>query len=341
MSNQLTKESAIGAILNRPCVQQLSVVEQVRKDYMERMASPALGSLQKAVVAATAINVVRGALTDEVMNLFLPLMDSPLGFKTDRKQYSTEDVKTCLVQALLVGVLPFGNRFNIISGQCYITQQGYEGLVRGIPGLTDLDYIAGTPTILDGGKTAAIRVVLKWKIDGREMSLVNEKGESGNRLFTVAVNAGMGPDAIIGKAKRKALKAAYELLMGSDLTPADGDLDDMGPAIPIEPAATEKPSRTAGLREKLAARKQPAQEQEQPQAEQQTEPEQPQPEQAAEPGPITDEQRSAIAQQFNRLKLTQADKDEILKGFGVKALSKLSEAQAGRLLIELQDLEGE
>jgi len=194
--------------------------------------------LSRAVATSTALQRARKLVTPKFLEDYvMPLMNSPLGFMTDKKGdkgtndfYRPGDLVEPVVEALIRGFNIAGNEMNVIAGRFYGAQNGYRRLVRELPGLTDLEEIPGTP-MADNGSTV-VRFIVRCKINGKEWVLKNEKGEPG-RKFTIRVNSGMGPDAILGKAARKALKAAYEEITGTPLTESD-DAEALDKTLPPE-----------------------------------------------------------------------------------------------------------
>lgn len=87
--------------------------------------------------AAKVITLLREALTEEVMEkVFMPLMNTKVGFRTDRDgkpdkngrvkpPYEVATVREAIIDAAIIGLLPTGNQFNIISGTMYPTKEGY------------------------------------------------------------------------------------------------------------------------------------------------------------------------------------------------------------------------
>jgi hypothetical protein len=68
----------------------------------------------------------------------MALQGSNLGFKTDKDKtggYSEAEVKTCLIDAVLLGLQPTGNEFNIIASQMYPTGVGFGALIKTTPRL--------------------------------------------------------------------------------------------------------------------------------------------------------------------------------------------------------------
>lgn len=99
-------------------------------------------SLVSCLSAASAMYMLDQVLTDDVVRIyFMPLMNTRAGFLTDRNPakpkrgqqpatpYSINEVRACLKDAILKGLLPVGNQFNIISGSVYITREGYTALL--------------------------------------------------------------------------------------------------------------------------------------------------------------------------------------------------------------------
>lgn len=99
-------------------------------------------SLVSCLSAASAMYMLDQVLTDDVVHTyFFPLMNTRAGFLTDRNPnkvrrgqqpatpYTIAEVRACLKDAILKGLLPVGNQFNIISGSVYITREGYTALL--------------------------------------------------------------------------------------------------------------------------------------------------------------------------------------------------------------------
>lgn len=184
----------------------------------------------KAFQIANSISSLRAALTDTVMEPIMALQGSPLGFRTDKDKdggYPIHVVRECLISAILKGVQPYGNQFNIISGRDYITKEGFTHLLMQI---TDLQYniLHGIARTKDAGAIAA--PMLRWKRAG-------EKDWHEQQLeLAIPVNNGMGHDAIIGKADRKAKCWLYNQVTGNTYTDADATDDDSArPARNITP----------------------------------------------------------------------------------------------------------
>lgn len=175
-----------------------------------------INGFQKAFVHASVIQELELLLTPEYMKPIMYMQGKKLGFKTDLDKqggYKEETVRACLIEATLTGVQVSGNQFNIISANCYITKEGFAYLLKQIKGLWH-EEIYDIPKAIDGA--TSVSVTINWKLDGIQKSRV--------LTFPVKVNTGMSGDAIIGKAKRKALAWLYNDITDSEI--GDGDVLD-------------------------------------------------------------------------------------------------------------------
>lgn len=213
-----------------------------------------LPALKQAVTLAAGMQHLRKALTDEIVDkVFMPLQGSPLGFITDKDKdggYPREIVRECLIEALIKGAQPVNNEFNIIAARCYIAKNGLKRLVQTWPGLSALAISPGVPQMA-GDKGALIAMRATWLLNGKAMELYrgqvkDSDGVVDDTRIAVRVNAGMGPDAIIGKAERKLYKAIYELLTGGAVSIEDNDaIDAAGESVPASPTPPA-PAATPG-----------------------------------------------------------------------------------------------
>lgn len=215
---------------------------------LDRMADEAQqaflskGNFARMFAMGSAMGALREALSDGVMRSIMKLQGSKLGFKTDAV-YDVRVVRDCLIEAIMYGVQPVGNQFNIIGGNAYITKEGYTALLANLPGLSRLKLVIA-PAVVSESKTAGVSrsgeqfqkiereaqvpVRLSWVFRGVEESEVLE--------FTIRVNKGMSEDALRGKAERKARKWLYEYLTGCALPDAEVEeqvplMRDVTPAV--------------------------------------------------------------------------------------------------------------
>jgi hypothetical protein len=178
----------------------------------------------KAYLIASAASELKKALTPEYMKPIMELQGNRLGFKTDldheSKSYPEHVVKNCLIEAVLTGVQPFGNQFNIIAGNCYITKEGFGHLLAKFHGL-QYELIPQLPRIKEDKSSAAIVMKITWTVNG--------KTENREIDFPIRMNARMGVDAVIGKATRKARAWLFNNLTGMEI--GDGDVSDIDSTV--------------------------------------------------------------------------------------------------------------
>lgn len=189
------------------------------------------GQFARALATAAAVNTLRDLLDENVMKNVMQLQNNALGFLTDRKDapYSVSVVRDCLIEAVLQGVSPCGNEFNIISGRAYITKAGMRRKLANVSGLT-YTITPGLPKMAATSDGAAIVMSLDWTYNG--------KTEHKDLPLAVRVNKSMGTDAIIGKATRKAAAWLYDAVTGMSVS--DGDITDED-AIPTTAKNVESP----------------------------------------------------------------------------------------------------
>lgn len=257
----------------------LATIEQAEREIeavlkqcnaMELKEMPAI---KQAITLSCGMTALRRALTDQVMReVFMPLMGSPLGFKTDRdnltqrdldegkKPYGIERIRDVLAEGMIRGLYPVNNEINVISGQCYGAKNGFARLLKEYPGLTDLHVTPGVPHMA-GDRGALVPMHATWRVNGKDYEMVRDvtkdatTGVVHDTRIPVTVNKNMGPDAIIGKATRKMYKAIYDLITGSTLTIEDGEISEAipteGVVVNPEPSPAPAPPEQDGRKIKL------------------------------------------------------------------------------------------
>ncbi len=202
-----------------------SIVKKLDTEVLSVINSSQIEGFEKAFQVANAIAKIKELLTTEYMKPIMALQGNVLGFKTDKdlaqggakgNGYSEEVVKNCLIEAVLTGVQPVGNQFNIIAGNSYITKEGLGYLLDNVAGL-EYSITSELPRINTEKTSAAIVMNLKWKINNQEHEQKLE--------LPIRMNSFMGTDAVIGKGTRKARKWLYEKIKGIEIS--DGDITDL------------------------------------------------------------------------------------------------------------------
>jgi hypothetical protein len=217
-------------------------------------------SFVKELKVAQAVVDLRLALTEEIMAPIMALMNTSLGFKTDQDParpsqnnpqptaYSLEVVRNVFIESRLRGFHCVGNEFNIIAGNFYGTLAGFERQVKqhkntqGERDVTDVKDFYEVPRMAGDGRGAIVKCRCDWRQDATPQFLERE--------FAVRVNAGMGADAITGKAKRKLFAAVHGRLTGV-VTP-EGDTADTAP-IEVKATVVETAAGLFGANKKADA----------------------------------------------------------------------------------------
>ncbi len=199
-------------------------------------AEMAKDDMAKGLIMARALKTLHSLLSVKIMTDVMELMGTPLGFRTDRdsekEKYSPEQIRYCLIQALLRGLRPTGNEINIIAGNLYVTVEGFARLLREFQGLTQLAIQIGVPAT--GDKGALVPARASWYLHGERDELICEKIGDADYRIAVRVNSGMGVDAIQGKARSKLYRRIYERITG---TQVGIDIDE--PIVPAIEGSTK------------------------------------------------------------------------------------------------------
>lgn len=206
----------------------------------------AADSFERELAVAQAMSDLRAALTPEVMKPIMGLMNSPIGFMTDRNPltsekpvtpYSMDVVRDCFIESKFRGMHAVGNEWNIIAGRFYAAKNGLVRLVKQFPGISEVRYSYDVPRNV-GDKGAIVKCSASWKLNGKKDDIACE--------IPVRINAYMGTDAIIGKAERKLNARILTQLTGRGIEAAEPE-----EAIDVQTApVTEPPSEPKFTRAK-------------------------------------------------------------------------------------------
>lgn len=209
------------------------LAKQLNESVFSVIGSDNMLGFEKAYQIANAAGRLKALLTPEYMAPIMELQGNRLGFKTDMDSkggYKEDVVKNCLIEAVLTGVQPFGNQFNIIAGNCYITKEGFGYLLSNIRGLS-YEIIPALPRINAEKTSAAIQMKCEWTMNGITKTRDLE--------IPVKMNNFMGTDAVIGKATRKARAWLFNTITGSEIGDGDASEYDGKPTIQVTPVDKE------------------------------------------------------------------------------------------------------
>jgi hypothetical protein len=215
--------------------QQNEVAKQLDFAVLQVIGQDNIIGFQKAFQVAEATRVLKEVLNEEYMKPIMLLQGSKLGFKTDKDTsggYHVSIVKQCLIEAVLTGVQPSMNHFNIISSNCYITKEGFGYLLSKLQGLT-YEIVPFIPKV--EGNQAVIVMKITWSMNGGPTEVRENE-------FVIKVNNFMGADAIIGKATRKARAWLYNTITGVEVNDgdySDADIPKATNTVPIGAVASE------------------------------------------------------------------------------------------------------
>jgi len=198
---------------------QLVISKEIDQKVSEVLNNKIQG-FEKAFVISSAISTLRQSLSTEFMRPIMSLQGSRLGFLTDKDKasgYPEKAVKDCIIDAVLLGLQPTGNHFNIISGNMYPTREGFGHLLSQIPNLRyNLEY--PEVNLSEKGKVSHVTVKITWSINESEAKKQSIK-------FPIKSNAYTSEDALIGKAERKSRRWLFNTIKGTDVS--DGDVEDI------------------------------------------------------------------------------------------------------------------
>lgn len=186
------------------------VVRELDMAIERGIAAQALGGrMERTLALASAVQEIAERLTPQVMAPVMALQGRSVGFKTDKDLsggYPVEVVRDCLIEAAMQGVFPCGNEFNIIGGRAYVTKEGMGRKLKSVNGLS-YHITPGVPRQSAGG--AVVTMTVAWTYAG--------KAESKDLEICTRVNSGMGADAILGKATRKARAWLWQVITGQEV----------------------------------------------------------------------------------------------------------------------------
>lgn len=174
-----------------------------------------LQGFERAYATANAIQKLQEMLTPEYLKPIMALQGNRLGVKTDKDKsggYPADVFKNCLIEAVLMGLQPYGNEFNIIAGNTYATKEGVGRLLATWKGLK-YSLICGVPKPNADGKSAVVDVNIKWTIN-------NESKEEVIPI-SIKMDAYTSVDAMIGKATRKGRAWLLSAISGIEIVEAD------------------------------------------------------------------------------------------------------------------------
>jgi len=156
----------------------IEIAKKLDESVISVIGSDKIQGFQKAYIVADAINKLSELLTPEYMKPIMALQGNRLGFKSDKDLvknpqggytkgpgYPESVVKNCLIEAVLMGLQPVNNQFNIIGGNMYPTKEGCGFLLNNFKGLS-YNLVCSLPRINADKTSAAVDVKVSWVLNG-------------------------------------------------------------------------------------------------------------------------------------------------------------------------------
>lgn len=196
------------------------IAQKLDNNVLSVIGSEKIQGFEKSYLVASAISALSELLTPEYMKPIMALQGNRLGFRTDKDKqggYPESAVKNCLIEAVLLGLQPTGNQFNIIAGNMYPTKEGCGYLLNNFKGLS-YNLVCSLPKVNSDKTSAAIDVKINWIINGEH------KEET--IPIPIKMDSYTSVDALIGKATRKGRAWLLSRVSGMEIT--DGDIQDAG-----------------------------------------------------------------------------------------------------------------
>lgn len=212
----------------------LAVLDDVQRNCTLQAISSLSSQAERSIVLAKAITAAEQAL-EPFRTLIESLRCTPLGFMLDKpEQYEWPIMRRVIAEGMLRGARFTGNEINGISKRCYLTQAYYVRRCREWPGVSITLEMFGVPRQANGQTVVDCRIDYDHErpnAQGQPIRHQETYDRTATNAIPIKVNDGMGPDAILGKAKRKAYAGLMEQLInrsGESWSPGtDGEVEDV------------------------------------------------------------------------------------------------------------------
>ena len=214
-TTELTTTETTTALVPRASEEAIAQLEAIAGE-CQHMQRAALSAMQRTFRIAAAARALNQLITDDMMEDVMSLQNTPVGFLVAENDKAgnpinlpVATVKRVMIEATIKGLRMVGNEVNVFAGgKVYAAQAGLMRLVREWPGISDI-RVNIYPSE-SRGQHRVVQCRASFVLDGETRTF----DFTGNRAIPIRVNAGMGEDAIQGKAKRKLFAKLYESLCG-------------------------------------------------------------------------------------------------------------------------------
>lgn len=209
---------------------QVQALGSAYEQYFGVLSDPNMSAPERAMVTAVSLVKIKQALGGKILqNVIMPLMNSPIGFDTDKNPakgyngqlYPPAVVLDCAAEAFLRGLPLTGNAWNIIAGNCYARKEGFEILLGTVCKFTARAEVPEIgQDLYNNGGYVTVPVSVQYKLLGAPEEEDNQRFHG---MYSCRLNKrnAVAVENLEGKAKRKAYRDLWAHLTGSLLADAD------------------------------------------------------------------------------------------------------------------------
>jgi hypothetical protein len=239
------------SLLNELLEKSIGTLERTASRYQTEIDA-AENRLRKTILTAKAIEVLRSLLAGDVMKEIMRVQNTRLGFLTDKPAYGNtaggypeQVVRDCIIEAILKGVYPVNNEFNIIGGNMMIVQNGWRRKLHELPGMDEFPAIQ-PGDVAETPKYYRIPCTASWVFNGKAGMLsrnvfvsrdTTERRKRDGGTYTKDDFTTI--DNLMGKVERKMLEAVFKKINGE---PFGIDSSEDAPSDQVEALAREMPA---------------------------------------------------------------------------------------------------
>ena len=194
-----------------------------------------LKGLALTIAKTKVVGMIGDYLSTDVMKPVMALEGKKYGFLTDQKgedKYKPEIVKDCFIEAIVQGVEPTGNQFNIIGGKCYITKEGCTHKLKKNGVYTNVSF--GLSYKKEGSNITVMPTTIDW--------VLKDGVTKGTKTieFPIRVFDKTTEQAMRGMAERDIKAWLIDELTGVQISVGN-----------VEPNATEQETHEGGYAEEI------------------------------------------------------------------------------------------
>lgn len=188
------------------------------------------GDLSFALIQAAYYDHLKSQMTPAVVKALRKLEGNKLlGYTTDGRNYTDDQIRDALLEAVMSGGRVVGGEITIIAGGGYLGKEAIRRKIERIPGVSHLDTHTGAPEPISN-KTAAVAARATWLHNGERCECKMIQTEDGDFRAMVKMDVAKdgrvtsGVDQLKGKAESKLLRQVYKQITGRNLPDVEPDV---------------------------------------------------------------------------------------------------------------------